>query len=166
MIGWLVMLGVIIVAFGLLMLCCYYDLDTSWDEDKFWINIKGHKIRRIKDSEGFYRLQKRYFPGFWKDISKKRIIIPIDDNLRYRFTHTASEIEDGCERHFVIFYPTTSGDSALEFEMNLKKIFEEGKVFVKRTKPIKYKSFVPGKIEKNKKEDNNQNQEPKDQKLD
>lgn len=166
---WLIILGVIIVMFLVLEIFSYYDIDPTIDIS--WVNVRKKKLRRIKDQKGLYHIQKKYFPGFWKDISGKRIEVPGENKeIGLLFRNISWERHHNCEIAFVQFFITTDGADALKFQEALLKAYKgiKGKGR-KRINPItKFKPFIPGGKEKSSVEekDNPKTREPRDQKLD
>lgn len=168
---WLIVLGVILIIFLVLEIFAYYDIDPTIDIS--WVNVRKKKLRRIKDQKGFYHIQKKYFPGFWKDISGKRIEVPSENKelgILFRNVNVIWERHRDCEIVFVQFFITTDGATALEFQEALLKAYKgiKGKGR-KRINPItKFKPFIPGGKEKSSVEEKNnpKTREPRDQKLD
>ena len=76
MTNWLIFLEVILSIFVFLIIIVYYDIIPRIFGESY-IEVEGYLIRRIEDKCGFYRLQKKYFPGIWMDISRCDIIVPI-----------------------------------------------------------------------------------------
>lgn len=166
---WLIVLGVILVIFLVLEIFAYYDIDPTIDIS--WVNVRKKKLRRIKDRKGFYHIQKRYFPGFWKDISGKRIEVPSENKeIGLLFRNISWERHHDCEIAFVQFFITTDGAGALEFQEALLKVYEgtRGKGRKKIDPIVKFKPFIPGGKEKSSVEEKNTTKTRKsiDQKLD
>ena len=171
MIDWLIFLGVILSIFVFLLIIVYYDIIPRIFGESY-IEVEGYPIRRVKDKIGFYRLQKRYFPGIWMDISRRDIIVPITSELPSYVTWRI-DTDYKHRRKFIEFKPTFDEETALNFEQLLIKLYKDEPLIYKErvTKTdqrSKYKPFIPGGKEKSSVEEKNtaKTRESRDQKLD
>ena len=153
MMDWLMFLGIILSIFVFFLIIVYYDiLPRIFGES--YVEIEGYPLRIIEDEFGFYRLQKRYSPGIWMDISRCDIIVPITSELP---SYVAWRIDTDYryKRKFIEFKPTFDEEVALKFEQLLIKLYKDEPLIYKErvTKADqttdKYKPFIPGGEKKN-----------------
>ena len=168
---WLIVLGVILSIFVFLLIIVYYDIFPRIFGESY-IEVEGYPLRIIEDEFGFYRLQKRYFPGIWMDIGRCDIIVPITSELPSYVTWRI-DTDYKYRRKFIEFKPTFDEKEALNFEQLLIKLYKDEPLIYKEkvTKAdqrSKYKPFIPGGKEKSSMEEKNttKTREPRDQKLD
>ena len=168
MIDWLI---AILSIFVFLLVIVYYDIIPRVFGEGY-IEVEGYPIRRVVDKFGFYRLQKRYFPGIWMDISRCDIIVPITSELPSYVTWRI-ETDNKYRRKFIEFKPTLDAEVALNFELLLIRLYKNKPLIYKEkvTKTDqrgKYKPFIPGGKERKakKKENNSETGEPRNQRLD
>jgi hypothetical protein len=153
MIDWLVLLGIILSIFVFLLVIVYYDIIPRIFGESC-VEVEGYPIRRVKDKIGFYRLQKRYFPGIWMDISRCDIIVPITSELPSYVTWRI-DTDYKYKRKFIEFKPTFDEEVALKFEQLLIKLYKDEPLIYKErvTKADqttdKYKPFIPGGEKRN-----------------
>lgn len=171
MIDWLIFLGVILSIFVFLLIIVYYDIIPRIFGESY-IEVEGYPIRRVKDKIGFYRLQKRYFPGIWMDISRCDIIVPITSELP-SYVSWRIDADYKYKRKFIEFKPTLDAEVAFNFELLLIRLYKNKPLIYKEkvTKADqrgKYKPFIPGGKEKSSVEEKNtaKTRESGDQKLD
>ena len=171
MIDWLIFLGVILSIFVFLLIIVYYDIIPRIFGESY-IEVEGYPIRRVKDKIGFYRLQKRYFPGIWMDISRCDIIVPITSELP-SYVSWRIDADYKYKRKFIEFKPTLDAEVAFNFELLLIRLYKNEPLIYKEkvTKADqrgKYKPFIPGGKEKSSVEEKNtpKTRESRNQKLD
>lgn len=171
MIDWLIFLGIILSIFVFLLIIVYYDIIPRIFGESY-IEVEGYPIRRVKDKIGFYRLQKRYFPGIWMDISRCDIIVPITSELP-SYVSWRIDADYKYRRKFIKFKPTLDAEVAFNFELLLIRLYKNKPLIYKEkvTKADqrgKYKPFIPGGKEKSSVEKKNtaKTGESRDQKLD
>lgn len=168
MIDWLI---VILLIFIFLLVIVYYDIIPRIFGETY-IEVEGYPIRRVKDKFGFYRLQKKYFPGIWMDISRCDIIVPITSELPSYITWRI-DTDYKYRRKFIEFKPTLDAEVAFNFELLLIRLYKNKPLIYKEkvTKTDqrgKYKPFIPGGKERKFVEEKNNSEtgESRDQKLD
>lgn len=168
MIDWLI---VILSIFAFLVAIVYYDIIPRIFGETY-VEVEGYPIRRVKDKFGFYRLQKRYFPGIWMDISRCDIIVPITSELP-SYVSWRVETDYKYRRKFIEFKPTFDAKVALNFEQLLIKLYKDEPLIYKErvtraNQTGKYKPFIPGGKERNiaEEKDNSETGKPRNQKLD
>lgn len=152
MIDWLVLLGIILSIFVFLLIIVYYDVFPRIFGESY-VEVEGYPIRRVKDKIEFYRLQKRYFPGIWMNISRCDIIVPITSELPSYVTWRI-DTDYKYKRKFIEFKPTFDEEVALNFEQLLIKLYKDEPLIYKEKvtkadQTNKYKPFIPGGEERN-----------------
>ena len=149
MIDWLI---VILSIFAFLIAIVYYDIIPRIFGETY-VKVEGYPLRIIEDEFGFYRLQKRYFPGIWMGISRCDIIVPITSELPSYVTWRI-DADYKYRRKFIEFKPTFDEEEALNFEQLLIKLYKDEPLIYKEkvTKAdqgVKYKTFIPGGKKRN-----------------
>lgn len=164
-------LGIILSIFAFLLVMVYYDIFPRIFGESY-IDVEGYPLRIIEDEFGFYRLQKRYFPGIWMDISRRDIIVPITSELPSYVTWRI-DTDYKYRRKFIEFKPTFDEETALNFEQLLIKLYKDEPLIYKEKitkadQSQEYKPFIPGGKKRNfaKEKDNSETRELRDQKLD
>lgn len=148
MANWLIFLEVVLSIFVFLIIIVYYDIIPRIFGESY-IEVEGYPIRRIEDKCGFYRLQKKYFPGIWMDISRCDIIVPIASELPSYVTWRI-ETDYKYKRKFIEFKPTLDAEVALNFERLLIKLYKNKPLIYKERvtktdQSQEYKPFIPGR---------------------
>ena len=150
MMDWLI---IILSIFAFLVVIVYYNVFPRIFGESY-IKVEGYPLRIIEDEFGFYRLQKRYFPGIWMDISRCDIIVPITSELPSYVTWRI-DTDYKYKRKFIEFKPTFDEEVALKFEQLLIKLYKDKPLIYKErvTKADqttdKYKPFIPGGEKRN-----------------
>ena len=152
MMNWLVFLGIILSIFVFFLIIVYYDIFPRIFGESY-VEVEGYPLRIIEDEFGFYRLQKRYSPGIWMDISRCDIIVPITSELPSYVTWRI-DTDYKYRRKFIEFKPTFDEEVALNFEQLLIKLYKDEPLIYKEKvtkadQTNKYKPFIPGGEKKN-----------------
>ena len=139
----LLFLKVIVV----LVIISYYDILPRIYKE-FYIRAEGQKFRRVKDKDGYFHLQKKYFPGIWMDVTGCDIIVPAGTELPGTVSWRKEE-DNKYIRKFIKFNLTPDPEVAYNFEQLLIDLFKNNPtVFKERknnpNKNIKYESFTLG----------------------